>query len=179
VISKYLVELMGGTIGAQSAPGQGSTFHSEWPFEAAKSAAAPSRANAAATRRITARALVAEDNLVNQEIVGAMLEKLGVETTIVDNGARAVEALRRQRFDLVLMDCQMPVLDGYDATVQIRENEPPDRRTPIIALTANAFVEDRNLCVQAGMDDYLAKPVSFVTLTEVLQRWLPASAIDR
>ncbi len=179
VISKYLVELMGGTIGAQSATGQGSTFHFELPFGAATSAAAPLRANLPAARRIRARALVAEDNLVNQEIVSAMLEKLGVETTIVDNGARAVEALRSERFDLVLMDCQMPVLDGYDATVQIRQSEPPDRRTPIIALTANAFVEDRNLCVQAGMDDYLAKPVSFATLTEVLQRWLPASSIDR
>jgi signal transduction histidine kinase/CheY-like chemotaxis protein/HPt (histidine-containing phosphotransfer) domain-containing protein len=179
VISKYLVELMGGTIGAQSATGQGSTFHFELPFGAATSAAAPSRANLPAARRIRARALVAEDNLVNQEIVSAMLEKLGVETTIVDNGARAVEALRSERFDLVLMDCQMPVLDGYDATVQIRQSEAPDRRTPIIALTANAFVEDRSLCVQAGMDDYLAKPVSFATLTEVLQRWLPSASIDR
>jgi signal transduction histidine kinase/FixJ family two-component response regulator len=179
VISKYLVELMGGTIGAQSAPGQGSTFHFEVPFEAATSASTLERPSLTSTRRIHARALVAEDNLVNQEIVGAMLAKLGVEATIVDNGARAVEALRTEHFDLVLMDCQMPVLDGYAATAQIRASEPPDRRTPIIALTANAFVEDRKLCVQAGMDDYLAKPVSFATLGEVLQRWLPASAIDR
>jgi signal transduction histidine kinase/CheY-like chemotaxis protein/HPt (histidine-containing phosphotransfer) domain-containing protein len=128
--------------------------------------------------------LLAEDNAVNQEVATAMLEGLGCRVTVVANGRTAVEAVRHDRFDLVLMDCQMPELDGFAATRQIRawenevrlrgsQKESPPVRLPIMAVTAHAMEGDRERCLTAGMDDHLTKPFSSKELAAVLARWLP------
>ncbi len=116
--------------------------------------------------------LVVEDNPVNQIVVQGMLEKLEYGFEVVDNGQEAVKAVADSRYDLVLMDCQMPVMDGYQATGHIRSSEESDRRLPIIALTANAMAGDADKCYAAGMDDYLAKPFVIEGLEEKLTKWL-------
>jgi CheY-like chemotaxis protein/HPt (histidine-containing phosphotransfer) domain-containing protein len=120
-----------------------------------------------------AQVLLAEDHPVNQEIARAMLEDTGCVVTIAANGRKAVEETLRQRFALVLMDCQMPELDGFEATRQIRLRESAgSARVPIVALTANAMTGDRERCLTAGMDDYLSKPFKRSDVTAVLRRWL-------
>jgi CheY-like chemotaxis protein len=117
--------------------------------------------------------LIAEDNVVNQKLAVRLVQKLGHRTEVVANGQEALAALERAHFDLVLMDCQMPEIDGYAATREWRRREADTgRRLPIIALTANALIEERAHCLAAGMDDYLAKPVRFEALAATLTRWL-------
>ena len=125
-------------------------------------------------------ALVAEDNLVNQEVVQGMAEALGGRVTLVENGRRALEAFADGAFDVVLMDCQMPVLDGYDASRAIRHHEASNGagRVPIIALTAHALGDDREKCLAAGMDDYLAKPTGLQDLARALGEHLPDKVVD-
>lgn len=122
-----------------------------------------------------ARVLVVEDELVNQMVCKQVLEKMGIEVGVAENGQQAIETLDEQQFDLVLMDCQMPVLDGYKATEQIRVKEQKHNlpRIPIIALTAHAMQGDREACIEAGMDDYLSKPFKIPDLHNLLLRWLP------
>ncbi len=122
------------------------------------------------------RILLAEDNAVNQQVVTLQLRKLGFAADIVPNGRAAVEAAARGGYDLVLMDCQMPEMDGYTAATRIRDGEGSRARIPIIALTANAMTGDRERCLTAGMDDYLAKPIDPERLRAVLNHWLPAAA---
>ena len=128
----------------------------------------------------TARILVAEDNPTNQEVAGAILGKLGAQVALVSNGIEAIAALRTADYDLVLMDCEMPQMDGYEATRSIREPRTAVRnpRIPIVALTADAISGDRDKCLEAGMDDYIAKPVEPQHLARVLEKWLtrPASS---
>jgi signal transduction histidine kinase/ActR/RegA family two-component response regulator len=179
VICKHLVELMGGTIHADSAPGRGSTFWFEVPLEAALDAApsggeanTDSSANADAAGLRPAHVLVVEDNAVNCLVVQAMLERLGMTVTLANDGAQAVAALQAHDIDVVFMDCQMPVMDGYEATRRIRSSGHARAQVPIIALTAHALAEDRQRCDAAGMNDYLPKPVAGDALARVLRRHL-------
>ncbi|MGB5605808.1 MAG: response regulator, partial [Gammaproteobacteria bacterium] len=121
------------------------------------------------------RILVVEDNQVNQVVVQGMLEKLGYGFRVVNNGKEAIEKVERERFNLVLMDCQMPVMDGYTATRKIRDTESGDQHLPVIALTANAMAGDADKCFSAGMDDYLAKPFEIDDLSDKLNKWLSAA----
>lgn len=119
------------------------------------------------------RVLLAEDNLVNQRVAMALLAKAGHQVVAVATGEAALDAYSRDRFDLVLMDVQMPVMNGFDATraIRAREQRSGARRTPIIALTAHAMSGDQEMCLDAGMDDYLSKPVHLRALHKALQHW--------
>jgi PAS domain S-box-containing protein len=177
-ISKRLVHLMQGQIGALSQPGVGSTFWVQLPLARAADTArppaapvaAPTPADAAALLR-GKRILVAEDNPVNQEVTATLLGALGVEVELAASGNEAVRRFDADGHDLVLMDVQMPGMDGLRATAVIR-SLPAGREVPIVAMTANAFAEDRAQCLAAGMSDYLAKPVEPQALERCLLRWL-------
>ena len=143
----------------------------------------PPRASASAPALpvFRARVLLAEDNAVNQIVARNMLKALGCEPQIVQNGREVLDVLEHETFDVVLMDCQMPVMDGYAASRAIRERkigQETSRRLPIIALTANALVGDKDLCLEAGMDDHLAKPYSREQLAVMLARWLPPELVQ-
>ena len=181
VICRHLVELMGGSIHVRSEPGKGSRFWFDIPMRAPMQAQAQVSGPVASRRlrRVNASVLVAEDNLVNQEVIKGLLGHLGVRVAVAGNGVLALEQVRRQVFDLVFMDCQMPVMDGFEATRRIRqwEREQPGRTPlPIIALTANALSGDREACLAAGMNDYVAKPVSIASLSRALECHLMAGA---
>jgi CheY-like chemotaxis protein/HPt (histidine-containing phosphotransfer) domain-containing protein len=135
----------------------------------------------AAPPEISARVLLAEDNMINQQVAKGFLEKSGCEVVVAVNGRDAVYAYEESQFDLVFMDCQMPILDGYAATREIRRLEAisNSERTPIIAMTANAMQGDREECLAAGMDDHMTKPINLTVLSAMLSEWLPAHRISR
>ena len=171
-ICKRLIDLMDGDIRVESTPGQGSTFHVELPFAMAEQPSAAAPAVQAATPG-DLHILLVEDNAINRKVAAALLDKLHCQCTTTENGAEALERLRRESFDIILMDCQMPVMDGFEATRRLRAGEAGQEamRLPVIAMTANAMQGDREECLAAGMDDYLAKPVSREALAAVLTRW--------
>jgi signal transduction histidine kinase/CheY-like chemotaxis protein len=198
-ICKELAGLMGGDAGVESAPGAGSTFWFTARLRKAQAAASrepaprpkallPSGGETEAVHRAPAdpaarerrgkqRILVAEDNRINQRMTAVVLQKAGFSHAIAENGRQAVEKFAAETFDLILMDCQMPGLDGFEATRQIRALEQGSgRRVPILALTANAFEADRKACLAAGMDDFIAKPFEAAKLVDQVDRWLAIEA---
>jgi signal transduction histidine kinase/CheY-like chemotaxis protein len=174
VIVRRLAELMGGEVSFDSEPGRGSRFRLAVELESSRGAAPE------AVLRIEtvagARVLVADDSRVNQKVVSGVLERMGFVVEVAGSGAAAVEACGRGGHAAILMDCQMPGMDGYEATARIREREGTLRHTPIIAMTASALKGDRERCLAAGMDDYLAKPFSPEDLARVMRRWTGAEA---
>jgi PAS domain S-box-containing protein len=187
-ICKQLVELMGGKIGAESQEGQGSTFWFDVVLELPQELTGPEQTSSELgdrhsgaekntyTQGRAARILVAEDNATNRFVALAQLKKLGYTADAVTNGVEAIQAIQRGGYDLVLMDCQMPVMDGFEATRQLRSLQA---RLPIIAMTADAMAPDRDRCLAAGMNDYLAKPVDLRRLQDVLAKWLAAPEAGR
>ncbi len=178
-ICKRLAEMMDGTIGLRSLAGEGSTFwftvvvrrSDEQPQVSVECVVerGPSRLSAEQVR-----VLLVEDNHINQKVALAMLKNYGYEADLARNGLEALEAIRAGNYNLVLMDCQMPEMDGFEATRRLRARGGYYAEVPIIAMTANAFAEDRDACLAAGMSDYLSKPVRENELRTKLERWLPA-----
>jgi PAS domain S-box-containing protein len=182
-IVRELVRLMEGTISVTSEEGQGSIFRVELPLEEAEADAARAHPSViphepATTRPL--RVLLVEDNAVNARIALALVRRAGHDVTHVTDGSLAVDAVAREHFDLVLMDVQMPVMDGLEATRQLRARERGTRdHVPIVAMTANAMKGDDELCFRAGMDGYLPKPLEFARLREVLSRYAASEAPPR
>ncbi len=184
-IARELVELMGGTIAAESEPGRGSTFSFELELAPASAVDEPVPAQVAALLAAPAArwqrsplVLVAEDSQVNQIVAARTLERCGCRVDVVGDGRAALEALEKQQYDAVLMDCQMPDMDGYQATAELRRRErDAGGRTPVIAMTAQAMDGDRQRCIDAGMDDFISKPMRHQQLADTLRRWIPSEAV--
>ncbi len=181
-ISKKLAEMMGGAVGVVSEVGKGSTFWAELQLSPAKVQPEKKTLKQSSLEALDRplRVLVAEDNVVNQRVMTRLLQRLGCEFELANNGAEALELYGRKSFGVVLMDCQMPVCDGYEATTAIRklEGDTGKIRVPIVALTAHAADADRERCLAAGMDIYLTKPISAERLREVLSVVAGNSAPD-
>ncbi len=175
-ISRELTELMGGAIGVKDEPGEGATFWFTVTLTLPEMKEPPiAEAPVAAPRHPSAHLLLVEDNRVNQVIGRILLRKQGYEITVVSNGIEALEALRSESYALILMDCQMPEMDGFETSRFIRseENSFCPRDIPIIAMTAGIHYDTRQRCLEAGMNDYLTKPIRETELAAALERWLP------
>ena len=186
-ISSRLVSLMGGELRVVSDPGEGSAFHFSLPFALQKSPpklAPPSfSAMAVPDSRRPLKILLAEDNRVNQKVAARFLEKRGHTLFLAESGKQALAAWQEQQFDLILMDVQMPEMDGFEATEAIREQEKSlATHVPIVAMTAHAMVGDRERCLAAGRDDYVSKPIDPARLFAAMERAIlsasPASLVD-
>ena len=180
-ISRQLVELMHGAIGVTSAPGEGSTFWFEVPLPETQAPAMVSqRSPVPITGREScpARVLLAEDLTTNQILVTAILKRAGHQVDVVETGAAAVEAVQRQDYDLVLMDVQMPIMDGLEATRKIRALEGRVTNIPVVALTASVLEQDVEACRAAGMDDFVAKPIDADALLDAVARWVLPKPAD-
>jgi CheY-like chemotaxis protein len=190
-VSKNLVELMGGDLTFNSKEGEGTTFfftlrlaiyRSELAAEPAQAEQLAALAQAVAEkpatedrpdrREVKSHILIAEDNSINQKVAQRLLERLGYAVEVAVNGHQAVQKWAEGGHDLILMDCQMPEMDGYQAAQTIRTTEAGKKRIPIIALTANAMAGDREKCLAAGMDGFISKPINVKDLTDTLERFL-------
>ncbi len=180
-ISRRLIEMMRGKLKVESKVGLGSKFSFEATFEQGSADTAklieteksPARGN-----RGDARVLIVEDNPINQKVATKMLQKMGYVTSVAGDGREALNALEENRFDLILLDCHMPNMDGYECATAIRKlNDAPYNHIPIIAMTANAIKGDRERCLAAGMDDYVSKPIDSSALDKIINRWLAKSNV--
>lgn len=172
-ICKSLVDLHKGKLEVESSVGKGTRFTIEIPYRLPQECQVQSEPQTDKQNKVTARILVAEDNEINQKLLYLQLKNLNYDVTVVANGQQAVEEYFESDFDLIIMDCQMPIMDGYCATLIIRQQEELyGRHIPIIALTAGALKEDREKCMECGMDDYITKPVKIDTLDKTIQYWL-------
>jgi signal transduction histidine kinase len=184
VISKRLINMMGGEIQVRSELGKGSCFSFFVEADVCSPSAAATSLAALAENCHNGESprnqpvlprwsvLLAEDNVINQKVARAMLADQGCTVDVAENGLRAVEMAGAKTYDLIMLDCQMPEMDGYEAAGAIRKLDEQHRRTPIIAATASAFKEDKERCLSAGMDDYISKPITKASLAAVLERWL-------
>ena len=143
------------------------------PLQSTSSSSPTAQGESKLAERLPLRILVAEDNLVNQKVVLQVLKRLGYSADVANNGLEVIEALKRQPYDVILMDVQMPQMDGIDATRHIRQDEKPQERLSIIAVTANTMQGQRDICLEAGMDDYLTKPLRSEQLAEALSKCCP------
>ncbi len=181
-ISKQLVQMMGGDIGIESQLDKGSLFWFTILFTKSELVVLPALLSVQNKiediHSLDINILMAEDNLVNQDVTSYMLELIGAKVTVVEDGNLVVEALSKQNFDIILMDCHMPNMDGFDATRSVREyenNHPTRKMIPIIAVTANAMIGDRENCLASGMNDFISKPFKKQALYNILKKWLPNS----
>ncbi len=172
-ICKQLVELMGGEVGLISSYGSGSTFFFNLTLKQASHPAAIKGVETLprTVKKTGTKVLLVEDNVVNQKVATAMLRKAGCQVETADNGQDAVQRVQSDVFDLILMDCQMPVMDGFQATALIRRMDAPLREIPIIAITAHALKDDKQKCLDGGMDDYISKPVSRQALIDLINEY--------
>ncbi len=176
-IVSQLIEIMGGSLGVESEEGKGSAFWfiANYPCTDEESEAVDQSVNESEPLLLNARVLLVEDNPINQMVAQKMLEKVGLKAVLANNGVEALAVLNEQAFDLVLMDCQMPEMDGFDATREIRKLDIKtlqEQRLPVVAMTANVMSGDREKCLEVGMDDYIGKPVQRDHLESVLRKWL-------
>ena len=176
-ISKKLCELMNGTIHATSILGSGTTFTVSIPCTIMTSTVEKTQAMRVNTNNESLykniHVLLAEDNPVNRMVATTMCKKLGIQVDQAINGLEAVELAGKNTYQLILMDCQMPIMDGYEATKQIRDRDDiASSRTPIVALTAHAMKGDREKCLSTGMDDYATKPFDMNKLQQLIDKWV-------
>lgn len=188
-ICSQLVKMMNGTIGVNSTVGNGSEFWFTIPYIMIQKSYANDAMETVDTSSIhfSANALLIEDNPVNQIVASTMLESAGINVDTVENGLAGVNAFQSHVYDFILMDCQMPVMDGYEATAKIRQWQEQEsvssrtlsKRVPIIAMTAHAFSGEREKCIRAGMDDYLTKPFTYNELIQTILKWVPYQMIEK
>ncbi len=171
-ITKQLVELQGGAISVKSHEGQGSTFTFTLPLQKVPEGVNLLKKEPTAEGLIVSQVLVAEDNAMNQKYISNLLNKWNIPFIIAPDGKKAVELAQQQAFDIILMDIQMPVMDGYEATINIRNTENPNKKTPIVALTASAMVDQKNRAMAVGMNDFISKPFTPNHLLGIIQEYV-------